>query len=164
MRGAIRTLPGSQVRPIPSLDLGNPEVRVTTHRRRAAEAGITNRDLGFTVSALVDGARASDFQYEGKEIDLIIKGKESFAHRTHLLEQMPIATPDGRLITLGSVADIAVTNGPAQIHHRERERAITIQVTPLNKCPWNRRWRRFKQKSSLRCEKQAASEESTRHG
>ena len=133
--GAMRTLPGSQVRPIPSLDLGNPEVRVITHRRRAAEAGITNRDLGFTVSALVDGARASDFQYEGKEIDLIIKGKESFAHRTHLLEQMPIATPDGRLITLGSVADVTVTNGPAQIHHRERERAITIQVTPPAQMP-----------------------------
>ena len=135
LMGAMRTLPGSQVRPIPSLDLGNPEVRVITHCRRAAESGITNRDLGFTVSALVDGARASDFQYEGKEVDLIVRGKESFAHRTHLLEQMPIATPDGRLITLGSVADVAVTNGPAQIHHRERERAITIQVTPPPQMP-----------------------------
>ena len=47
------------------LDLGNPEVRVLTHRRRAADLGVSNRDLGYAVSALVDGAKASDFQRFG---------------------------------------------------------------------------------------------------
>jgi HAE1 family hydrophobic/amphiphilic exporter-1 len=129
----LQRFPGAQARPIPSLDLGNPEVRVLTHRRRSAELGISNRDLGFTVSALVDGAKASDYQWQGKEIDLKVMAGESFAHRTHLLEQMPIATPDGRLVTLGSVADIAVINGPVQINHRERQRTITIQMTPPEK-------------------------------
>ena len=132
---AMQGIPGAQVRPIPSLDLGNPEIRVTTHRRRAAEAGVTNRDLGFTVSALIDGAKASDFQYQGEEIDLIVKTEKTFAHRTHLIEQMPIATPDGRLITLGSVADLSLVNGPVQINHTERLRTITIQVTPPPETP-----------------------------
>ena len=88
----------------PFHSVGNPEVRVLTHRRRAAEIGLSNRDLGFAVSALVDGAKASDFQFQGKEIDLRLMAEESFAHRTHLLEQMPIAAPDGSLITLGAVA------------------------------------------------------------
>ncbi len=52
--------------------------------------------------------------------------------RTHLIEQLPIATPDGRLVTLGSVAEISVVNGPATIAHKERQRAITIQVTPAD--------------------------------
>jgi HAE1 family hydrophobic/amphiphilic exporter-1 len=110
-------------------------VRVLTDRYRAAEVGITNRDLGFTVSALVDGAKASDYQDEGKEIDLRLKSAESFAHRTHLLEQLPISTPDGRLISLGSVAEVSVVNGPAQIDHRERQRSIVIQVTPAEQMP-----------------------------
>ncbi len=131
----MQTIPGSQARPIPSLDLGNPELQVLTHRRRAAEAGITNRDLGFTVSALVDGAKASDYLLQGKEIDLKVMAEESFAHRTHLLEQMPIATPDGRLITLGSVAELSLVTGPAQIDHRERQRSIVIQVTPPDQMP-----------------------------
>jgi len=126
----MQSLPGAQARPIPSLDLGNPEVRVTTHRRRAAELGLSNRELGFTVSALVDGAKSSDFQHRGKEIDLRLMVDESVTRRTHLLEQMPIATPDGSLVTLGSVADIEVTNGPVQINRSERQRTITIQVTP----------------------------------
>src|SRR6185503_2653851 len=131
----MQLMPGAQARPIPSLDLGNPEIQVVTHRRRAAELGISNRDLGFTVSALVDGAKVSDYQHEGHEIDLKVRADESFAHRTHLLEQMPIATPDGRLVTLGSVAQITAVDGPVQIDHRERQRTITIQVQPSEKMP-----------------------------
>ncbi len=131
----IQLMPGAQARPIPSLDLGNPELQVLTHRRRAAELGISNRDLGFTVSALVDGAKVSDYQHEGHEIDLKVRADESFAHRTHLLEQMPIATPDGRLVTLGSVAQISQVDGPVQIDHRERQRTITIQVQPSETMP-----------------------------
>jgi len=131
----MQLMPGSQARPIPSLDLGNPEIQVVTHRRRAAELGISNRDLGFTVSALVDGAKVSDYQHEGHEIDLKVRAEEGFAHHTHLLEQMPIATPDGRLVTLGSVAQIVAVDGPVQIDHRERQRTITIQVQPSEKMP-----------------------------
>ena len=133
--GVMQKLPGSQARPIPSLDLGNPEIQVIADRRRAAGAGISNRDLGFTVSALVDGVKASDYRHDGREIDLKVMAEESFAHRTHLLKQMPIATPNGRLITLGSVAEVIETTGPVTINHRERERAITIQVTPAEQMP-----------------------------
>lgn len=128
-------MPGAQGRPIPGLDLGNPELRVETHRRRAAELGISNRDLGFTVSALVDGAKASDYQYQGREIDLKVIAGESGLRRTHLLEQMPIAAPSGQLVTIGSVADVREVNGPLQINHRERERAITLRITPEEQMP-----------------------------
>ncbi|HEX9765016.1 MAG TPA: efflux RND transporter permease subunit [Candidatus Acidoferrales bacterium] len=134
--GAVmQKLPEAQARPIPGLDLDNPELQVVTDRRRAAELGISNRDLGFTVSALADGVKASDFQYQGKEIDLRVMTDQSFAHRTHLFEQMPIATPDGRLVTLGSVAQLRVVNGPQTINHSERRRTITIQVTPPETMP-----------------------------
>ena len=128
-----QVLPGAQARPIPSLDLGNPEVQVVPNRRRAAELGISNRDLGFVVSALVDGAKASDYRYEGEEIDLKVVGDDDsgLAGRTHLLEQLPIAAAGGQLVTIGAVADVRVVNGPVEIQRRERQRAITIQVTPL---------------------------------
>ncbi len=106
-----------------------------THRQRAAELGLSHADLGYAVSALVDGAKASEYQLDGKRVDLKLMAEESYAHRTHLLEQMPIATPDGSLVTLGSVAEVDMVNGPVQINHRERTRAITIQVTPEDRMP-----------------------------
>lgn len=134
----MQTLPDAQAFPIPSLDLGNPEVRVLTQRRRAADLGISNRDLGYAVSVLVDGAKASEFQYNSKEIDIRLMADQSYSLRTHSLEQMPIATPEGRLVTLGSVAELSVVTGPVQINHVERERTITIQVTPSEEMPLER--------------------------
>jgi HAE1 family hydrophobic/amphiphilic exporter-1 len=129
--GRVReVIPGAQAFPRPSLDLDNPEMRVAVNRRRAAELGISNRDLGYAVSALVDGAKASDYQHEGREIDLRLLTDRSFAHRTHLLDQMPIAAPEGRIVTLGAVAEVGPASGPVQIARVERQRAVTIQVTP----------------------------------
>jgi HAE1 family hydrophobic/amphiphilic exporter-1 len=126
----MEKLPGAQAIPRPSLDLGNPELQIKTHRRRAAELGLSNRELGYAVSALVDGAKASEYLHDGKEIDIRLMAEEGYDHSTHLLEQMPIATPDGSLVTLGSVADVSLVSGPVQVNHRERQRVITILVTP----------------------------------
>ena len=132
---AREKMPEAQVRPIPSLDLGNPEVQVVTHRRRAADLGISNRDLAFAVNALVDGVKVSDYKYEGREIDLTLRGEDRYAERTHEIQNIPIATPNGRLVPLGSVAEVRMTTGPVQINHIERERAISIAVTPPETMP-----------------------------
>lgn len=128
-------MPGSQVRPKPSLDLGSPEVRVHLKRDRAADVQMTNQELGFTIDALVDGAKASDYQFEGDEIDLTIRGIDQYAGRTQDLGNLPIFTPGGRLTTVGDIADVTLVAGPEQINHIERERAITIQVIPPGQVP-----------------------------
>jgi HAE1 family hydrophobic/amphiphilic exporter-1 len=43
---------------------------------------------------------------------------------------MPIAVRDGQWVTLGSVANIELTEGPSQINHREQQRTITIRMSP----------------------------------
>ncbi len=123
-------LPGAQIRPIPSLDLGNPEMRLIPNRDRLSRMGMTTTDLGRTVDALVDGAIASNYRIAGEEIDLIVKGHESRAGRIQDLEGLLIQTPGGNKVTLGSLADIRLTEGPTQINHIGSERAITIQVIP----------------------------------
>jgi hydrophobic/amphiphilic exporter-1 (mainly G- bacteria), HAE1 family len=123
-------MPGAQVRPMPSLDLGSPELQVTIKRDRSADVQMTNRDLGFTVDALIDGAKASDFKFEGDEVDLTVRGMDRAAARTQDLENMPIYTPGGRLTTVGAIADIKLVAGPEQVNHIERERAIVIRVIP----------------------------------
>jgi HAE1 family hydrophobic/amphiphilic exporter-1 len=128
-------IPGAQVRPKPSLDLGTPELHVKLRRDRAADLQLTNQELGFTINALVDGAKASDYKYEGDEIDLTIRGEDRYATRTQDIEKIPIHTPGGRLTTVGAIADVKLVPGPEQINHIERERAIVIQVIPPSEMP-----------------------------
>jgi hydrophobic/amphiphilic exporter-1 (mainly G- bacteria), HAE1 family len=128
-------VPGAQASPAGSIDAGVPEIQVIPHRKRAMEAGVSSRDLGYSVSALIDGVKASDYQWEGKRIDLKIVANEGFAHRTHLIKDLPIATRTGRVVTLGSVADVRLASGPMQISHRERQRAVTVRVIPPPEMP-----------------------------
>ena len=132
---SMQLLPGSQVRPIPSLDLGNPEIQITPDRVRAASLGLAARDIGEAVDTLLDGRKVSDYQHEGKEIDLTLMGRSSFTQRTQDFDDLLLRTSDGQLITLGSVADVRWVAGPTQINHIERQRAITIQVRPPKETP-----------------------------
>jgi HAE1 family hydrophobic/amphiphilic exporter-1 len=131
----MQLIPNAQMRPIPSLDLGNPEMRVIPNRDRLTRLGMTTTDLGRTVDALVDGAKASSYRLYGDEIDLVVKGEESTLKRTQDLAELPVQTPRGDRVTLGSLAEIRLEEGPTQINHINSERAITIQVIPPTDIP-----------------------------
>ena len=128
-------MPQAQIRPIPSLDLGNPEIQIIPKRVQMADLDLTARDLGITVDSILDGTKASDYFYEGKRLDLTVMGLESAIRETGDLDRIPIRTPTGQSMTLGSVARIEVTNGPEQINHAERDRTVAISVVPPIEMP-----------------------------
>ncbi|MFK7818878.1 MAG: efflux RND transporter permease subunit [Planctomycetaceae bacterium] len=130
-----RILPTAQASPEPSLDLSSPEVHLEPKLTQAAELGVDATQLGYTVDALVDGAYAGDYFVGGERIDMSIVGSEEFASRTQDLENLPIATPTGQLVPLGALAKVTPGSGPEQIHRRERQRAITISVSPDETTP-----------------------------
>lgn len=123
-------MPESQVRPVPSLDLSNPEVHIIPKPHQMSENSFDATQLGYTVDALVDGAFASDYYIGGDKIDLTIVGQQRYADQTHALESLAVATPAGKVVTLGDLAKIKLSSGPEQVNHRERQRAITIEVSP----------------------------------
>jgi HAE1 family hydrophobic/amphiphilic exporter-1 len=138
-------LPGSQVRPIPSLDLGSPEIQIIPDRDRMADVQLSGNDLGFIVRSLIDGVKVSEYRYEGNNIDLIVRSPEGFAHRTQDVENFVIDTPTGQPVTLGSVAQVVLLNGPEQINHLERQRSIVIRVIPPPEIPLQTAMRRIEQ-------------------
>jgi hydrophobic/amphiphilic exporter-1 (mainly G- bacteria), HAE1 family len=134
--GQVReTVPGAQVRPVPSLDLNSPELHIKPKLVQAAQMGVNSTELGYAANALVDGAYAGDYFLGGDKIDLTIMGAPldgSGVHRgrSQEIRALPIATPIGELVPLEAVADVELSSGPEQINHRERVRAITIEVSP----------------------------------
>jgi HAE1 family hydrophobic/amphiphilic exporter-1 len=128
--------PGSQNLPKPSLDLSSPEVQIVPRFEQAADMQLDARQLGYMVDCLVDGGYATDYFLDNDRIDLVIKGDERFVSRTQDLRSLPVVTPGGQLVPLQSVAEVReFSSGPEQILHRERERAITVQVSPPARMP-----------------------------
>jgi len=133
--GVMASVPGAQAQPIPSLELGNPEVRIVPDRERAAEVGFTTREIGFTLNALIDGVKVSEYQYEGRAIDMILRADTSADIHSQDIANMTIITPSGRGVSVGDVARVFTTSGPQQINRIERQRAVTIRVTPPPEMP-----------------------------
>lgn len=131
----MAAIPKAQARPIPGLDLSNPEVHVVPRWERAAALGMGADELGYTVNSLVDGAYAGDYFEGGEKIDLTLVGQGRSAQRLQDVRELPIATPTGDVVPLHALAQVELGSGPEQIDRRERERAITIQVRPPDTMP-----------------------------
>jgi HAE1 family hydrophobic/amphiphilic exporter-1 len=132
MYGAImKEIPGSQIRPVPSLELLFPEARLVPLRDRLKAVNMTARDFGVALDVLMDGRDIGDFKEEGqKKIDLILKASEADIHSPEKLYHSMIAVPGGRVVPISSLSKLERTSGITQIRHLERQRTITLQVTP----------------------------------
>lgn len=132
MFGIIReAIPGAQVRPVPSLELLYPEVKIEPIRDRLKSAGITAQSLGVAIDVLMDGRKVGEFSREGeKKIDLVLKTSESEITSPEDLYNKPLATPRGTIVPISSLAKFVRTTGLTQIRHLERNRTVTLEVTP----------------------------------
>ncbi|MDX1709272.1 MAG: efflux RND transporter permease subunit, partial [Desulfobacterales bacterium] len=88
-------------------------------------------DFGVALDVLMDGRDIGDFKEEGqKKIDLILKASEEDIHSPEKLYHSMIAIPGGRIVPISSLSTLERTTGITEIRHLERQRTITLQVTP----------------------------------
>ena len=124
-------IPGSQVRPVPSMETSYPEIRVIPNKEKLAANGLSERDLGVYVDILLDGRKIDEFRPEGtKQINLVLKGSDDHFSTPENILNATIVNRFGDLIKVGDVADLIYSEGMPQINHLERQRTITLQVTP----------------------------------
>jgi HAE1 family hydrophobic/amphiphilic exporter-1 len=127
---------GSQVRPVPSIELSYPEAQIIPDRGRLKANGMSSRELGVALDVLMDGTYVSDFKQEGKKkIDLIIKSTDSGINTPEDLFNSLLSTPNGQMVQVSSLATLEHTSGMTQIRHLERKRTVTLQITPPNDMP-----------------------------
>jgi len=130
--GKIReVMPGTQIRPIPSFELGNPEVRIIPNQERASAAGLTTQELGLILDIYTDGRKIDEFTLtNGDTLDLILMSSKGHLEKVGDFESKPLLAPNNRRVTVGSVADVIETAGPIEINHIKGERAFMLRVLP----------------------------------
>jgi HAE1 family hydrophobic/amphiphilic exporter-1 len=107
----MREIPGVQIRPLPSLELLYPEIKLLPNRDMLRASGMSAEEFGVALDVLMDGRKIGEFTPEE-------------------LYKSIIATPKGRTIPVSSLSSLERTAGVSEIRHLERKRTITLQVTP----------------------------------
>lgn len=109
-----------------SLSEGVPEVQIQIDREKASQYGLTATQIATSVKGTISGRLATRYKYNGEEIDVIIKGDESFKQSISNLKQTPIQTPLGISIPLSQVADVNIERGPVTVNREDQVRVVTV--------------------------------------
>lgn len=126
-----KEIPGAQIRPIPSIEVLYPEIRLIPDNDRLRASAMNARDFGISVDVLMDGRKIGEFKQEGeKKIDLILKASEKDIATPEELYNKLLVTPEGKLVPVASFSKLMRTTGITEIRHLERLRTVSLQVTP----------------------------------
>lgn len=116
---------------------GKRELQVRPDRQRLADVGLTGRDLADTVEHYIIGKVATFFRDAGAEYDVRVRLAGRDREEVRSLADLPIVTPDGSVVTVGSVATIERAISPGSIARRDQERLVRVNLglgddRPLN--------------------------------
>ena len=121
-------LPGATVRPNPDPQVVQPEIRLIPDDRRIAEVGLTRDGVSRIVRALGNGLFLGEFFHDGERIDIFLRAKEWT--KPEYLDNAPIPTPLGGIVSLGELATIGPGVGPNQVRRLDGRRTISLGINP----------------------------------
>ncbi|WZL71808.1 efflux RND transporter permease subunit [Clostridiaceae bacterium 35-E11] len=121
----VKSIPGT-AEVASDTEEGEPEVRVMLNREVASFYGITTYDMANILKAAVGGIKATNFKFDGDEIDVNISLNDNVKESIENMKQILIKSPTGTLVSLGQVADIAYGNSPTQIKRINQVRTVTV--------------------------------------
>lgn len=107
---------------------GEREVQVTIDRVRAAARGLTTREIADAIAIAMRGQNLREFRGESGEVEVRLAFRESDKQSIDQLADLPLYTPEGRRISLRSVADFEVGFSPDTIRRTDRQTAVVLDA------------------------------------
>ncbi|NGP54360.1 efflux RND transporter permease subunit [Thioalkalivibrio sp. XN8] len=108
------------------LGSGDREVQIRVDREKAVQLGLSPQTVASSVAVALRGQQLRDFRGRDGEIKVRIAFREDDRQSIEQLANLPLYTPDGRRVALGTVADFDIARGYEQIRRIDRVTAVVI--------------------------------------
>lgn len=115
-----------------TLKLDRPELLVRIDRERAADLGLTSRDIGTAVRLLIGGDQeVSRFRdpATNENYDVRLRLAPEFRTTPQQVPTLLLGTPDGRLVELQNIAEVVPATAPARVDRLDRARDSRVRGT-----------------------------------
>jgi len=107
---------------------GQQYLSIEIDRQAIARHGINVSDINDVIEAAIGGRMATEI-YEGeRRFGAVVRLPEAFRSDVATIRSMLVSSPNGALVALENLAQIRVTDGPAQISREKGRRRIVIGV------------------------------------
>jgi len=109
-----------------TVERGNPEIQIVFDQERAAKLGLAVRDIADRVVANVRGELATRYTWRDKKIDVLVRSVDTRQSDIEDIRRLIVNPASERPVSLDAVADIKVSQGPAEIRRAAQERVALI--------------------------------------
>lgn len=113
---------------LPSQIAGFGYVEATIDRKRAARYGLNIGEIQRAIDMAIGGQRVSTILEGDRRFSLVGKFRESSRGSVESIRTLPLVTPEGVRIRLGDVADVRLTEAPAEVTREQGKRKITLGI------------------------------------
>jgi len=105
---------------------GRPESRIYIDREKTGTMGLTVSEIATTIRAALGGTTASYFRERGDEYDIRVRFQEQDRMTSLDVLAIPVQTPTGPAVPLGSLVRFERGEGPTAITRKDQQRIVTV--------------------------------------
>jgi hydrophobic/amphiphilic exporter-1 (mainly G- bacteria), HAE1 family len=111
-----------------TVEAGNPEIQIIFDQQRAAQLGLTVRDLADRVVSSVRGDLATRYKLRERNIDVLVRSVDTRSASIEEIRNLIVNPGSERPVPLEAVAEVRVATGPAEVRRMKQERVAVISA------------------------------------
>jgi multidrug efflux pump len=112
------------------LKFDKPQTRVTIDRDKAAQLGLTMRDVGGALSAMLGGGYINFFDFAGRSYKVVPQMVQRERLNAEQLQNYYINTRDGTPIPMSTIIGLSTSVVPESLNHFQQLNSATISGVP----------------------------------
>lgn len=114
-----------------NLKFDKPQAEIVINREKAAQLGLTMRDVGASLSLMLGGGYINYFSLDGRSYKVIPQVQQADRLNVSQLENYYIRTAAGASIPLSTIATIKTQTVPESLSHFQQLNSATISGVPV---------------------------------
>jgi len=122
----VSKIPGAEDISVEQVD-NVPVLQIAIDREAIARVGVNVADVQDWVSTALAGQPLGQITEGDKRFEMVVRLPEDVRSDVDRLRSLPIATPAGGTVSLGSLASLRMVSAPAQISRDSGKRRVVVQ-------------------------------------
>ncbi len=111
-----------------TVEAGSPEIQIIFDQQRAAQLGLTVRELADRVVSSVRGDVATRYKLRERNIDVLVRSVDTRSASVEEIRNLIVNPGSERPVPLEAVAEVRVATGPAEVRRMKQERVAVISA------------------------------------
>ena len=127
VQAAIDEIPGIE-NVDSSLSAGQPQEELRIDRAKAADVGISVRDISEAIETAIAGSLAGEFRPKGESFRILVQLKNARETSLEEILDLTVRSPDGQDIALRNLVTSEPGRGPTVIERKDQQRLFTVSA------------------------------------